>query len=38
MLLRDRKRLRIEHIDELDDDELDEQKCTQKVGIRQKSN
>ena len=32
-LLRDRKRWRIERIDELDDGELGEQKCTKKVGI-----
>jgi len=32
-LLRDRKRWRIEQIDNLDDGELDEQKCTQKIGI-----
>jgi len=33
MLLRDRKRWRIKQIDELDDGKLDEQKCTQKIGI-----
>jgi len=32
-LLRDRKRWQIEQIDELDDGELDEQKCTQIIGI-----
>jgi len=32
-LLRDRKRWRIKQIDELDDGELDEQKCTQKIEI-----
>ena len=32
-LLRDRKRWRIKQIDELVDGELDEQKCTQKIGI-----
>jgi len=32
-LLRDRKRWRIMQIDELDDGELDKQKCTQKIGI-----
>jgi len=32
-LLKDRKRWRIERIDELDDGELGEQKCTQKIGI-----
>jgi len=32
-LLRDRKRRRIAKIDELDGGELDEQKCTQKMGI-----
>ena len=31
--LRDRKRWRIEQIDELDDGELDEQKCAQKIWI-----
>jgi len=31
--LRDRKRWRIERIDELDDGELGEKKCTQKIGI-----
>ena len=33
MLHRDRKRWRIKQLDELDDGELDEQKCTQKIGI-----
>jgi len=33
MLRRDRKRWRIKQIDELDDGELDEQKCTQKIGV-----
>jgi len=33
MLLRDRKRWRINQIDELNDGELNEQKCTQKIGI-----
>ena len=32
-LLRDRKMWRIKQIDELDDGELDEQKCTQKIEI-----
>jgi len=32
-LLGDRKRWRIERIDELDDGVLDEQKCAQKIGI-----
>jgi len=32
-ILRYRKRWRIKQIDELDDGELDEQKCTQKIGI-----
>jgi len=31
--LRDRKRWRIGQIDELEDGELDEQKCTQKIGV-----
>jgi len=33
MVFRDRKRWRIKQIDELDDVELNEQKCTQKIGI-----
>jgi len=33
MLLRDKKRWRIEQIDEFDDGELDEQKCIQKIEI-----
>jgi len=33
MLLRDGKRWRIQQIDELDDGEFDEQKCSQKIGI-----
>jgi len=32
-LLRDRKRWRTKQIDKLDDGELDEQNCTQKIGI-----
>jgi len=32
-LLRDRKRWRIKQIDDLDNGQLDEQKCTQKIGI-----
>jgi len=33
MFLSDRKRWRIEQLDELDDVELVKQKCTQKIGI-----